>query len=144
MTRSERIALAAVVSLFALGYALYLILQGERRKGAILIASSVAAFVVVIGVIVPAFNEAGTYGYTSAYGDLLSRPWLIPGRLVTPPLAPILAMAAADGLARISSRMHEATATRFTAAVAAACVVLSAFVPGRQPLWRVFAPGITA
>ena len=177
------------------GFGVYLILQGERRKGGILIASSVAAFVLVIGFIIPAFSDAGSYGYVSAYGDLLTRPWLIPLRLVTPvtkletamlwfapfafvslasplallvvpialtrflsvnpihwgtvfhysaPLAPILAMAAADGLARLGGPQGPALRVRakwFTPAVAGACVVLSAFIPGRQPLWRVFAPG---
>ena len=177
------------------GFGVYLVLQGERRQGAILMAVSAAALAVVIGVIVPAFNDTGTYGYGSAYGDLLSRPWMIPVTLVTPftkvetailwflpfafvslasplailvvplaltrflsvspnhwgtvfhysaPLAPILAMAAADGLARIARRMRErrgdAFARRLLVGVAAASVILSALVPGRQPLWRVFAP----
>ena len=172
------------------GFGVYLILQGERRRGATLIAASVAAFVIVIGFIIPAFSDAGAYGYASAYGDLSARPWLIPLRLVTPvtkletamlwfapfafvslasplallvvplaltrflsvnpihwgtvfhysaPLAPILAMAAADGLARITGG-PPGSAPHLRATVAAACVVLSAFLPGRQPLWRVLAP----
>src|SRR4030095_13971899 len=60
------------------------------------------------------------------------------------PLAPIVAMAAADGLARIARRLRDAhrdgIARRVVAGVAAASVILSAFIPGRQPLWRVFAP----
>jgi uncharacterized membrane protein len=183
--------------LFALlaGLGVALIVQGERKRGAILLASSVAAFATVVGVIVPAFSDAGEYGYTGAYGELLLRPWEILPRLVTPavkletaalwfvpfalvslasplallviplaltrflslvpthwgtvfhysaPLAPIVAMSAVDGLARIArhvrERRGEATARRVVAGVAAASVVLSALVPGRQPLWRVFAP----
>lgn len=178
------------------GLGLYLMFLGERRRGAILIVSSLAAFALVLGVVIPAFADAGAYGYGSSYGDLLSRPWMIPLRLVTPvtkletmmlwfipfafvslvsplsllivpialtrflsvnpihwgtvfhysaPLAPILAMAAADGLARIArvvrERRSEATARRLVSGIAAASVVLSALVPGRQPLWRVFGPG---
>ena len=61
------------------------------------------------------------------------------------PLAPILAMAAADGTARIARRLRERHTETFVRrvvlGVAAASLVLSAFIPGRQPLWRVFAPG---
>lgn len=178
------------------GFGVLLMLQGERRRGAILIASSVAVFALVIGVIVPAFSDAGEYGYGTAYGELVSRPWQIASRLVTPaikmetaalwfipfalvslgsplallvvplaltrflslspnhwgtsfhysaPLVPIVAMAAADGLARISRYVRDTRGTsaarRVVTGIAAASVVLSAFIPGRQPLWRVFAPG---
>lgn len=178
------------------GVGIYLLFQGERRRGATLIGASAVAFALVIGLIVPAFNDTGTYGYGSAYGDLLSRPWMIPVTLVTPftkvetamlwflpfacvslasplallvvplaltrflsmspnhwgtvfhysaPLAPILAMSAADGLARIARRLRtrqpDLVVNRIVIGVAAASVVLSALIPGRQPLWRVFAPG---
>jgi hypothetical protein len=56
------------------------------------------------------------------------------------PLAPIVAMSAADGLARVARHFDERGARRLMAAAAAASVVLSAVLPGRQPLWRVFAP----
>jgi uncharacterized membrane protein len=57
----------------------------------------------------------------------------------TLPLAPILAMAAGDGLARLRTRLslttdHSPLATW----LAAACVLLAAVLPGRQPMWRVF------
>ena len=56
------------------------------------------------------------------------------------PLAPIVAMSATDGLARIARHLKEGTANRFVGWTAAACVLLSAILPGRQPLWRIFAP----
>jgi uncharacterized membrane protein len=52
------------------------------------------------------------------------------------PFAPILAMSAGDGLARLGQERR-----RLITAAAVAMVVLSALLPGRQPLWRVFAPG---
>jgi uncharacterized membrane protein len=52
------------------------------------------------------------------------------------PLAPILVMSAGDGLARLARTRPR----RVVTAAAAASVVLSAVLPGRQPLWRVFAP----
>jgi uncharacterized membrane protein len=56
------------------------------------------------------------------------------------PLAPIVAMSASDGLARIAHHLKEGTANRVVGWAAAACVLLSAILPGRQPLWRIFAP----
>jgi len=56
------------------------------------------------------------------------------------PLAPIVAMSAADGLARIAHQLKEGAANLLVVLAAAACVLLSAVLPGRQPLWRVFAP----
>jgi uncharacterized membrane protein len=52
------------------------------------------------------------------------------------PLAPIVAMAAADGLARLGRRcnLHERAAT----AVCVGCVLVSAIVPGQQPIWDLF------
>jgi uncharacterized membrane protein len=52
------------------------------------------------------------------------------------PLAPILAMAAGDGLARLRPRA--------TTVVAVTCVVLSAILPGRQPFWKVVSPSFYA
>jgi uncharacterized membrane protein len=63
---------------------LYLILQGERRKGASLIVLGVAAFLLVVGVLIPFFGDGG-YGYTGPYRELLRRPWMTPAALVTPP-----------------------------------------------------------
>jgi uncharacterized membrane protein len=59
----------------------------------------------------------------------------------TAPLAPILAMGAADGLARLLARLHSpARAHRALVWTVAAMIVLSAFLPGRQPMWRLFSP----
>jgi uncharacterized membrane protein len=59
----------------------------------------------------------------------------------TAPLAPILAMAAADGLARLLTRLRSpARSRRALVWTVAAMVVLSAFLPGRQPMWRLFSP----
>jgi uncharacterized membrane protein len=57
------------------------------------------------------------------------------------PLAPIIAMSAADGLARITRRWTPRAAGSLAGWAAAVCVLCSAILPGRQPLWRVFAPG---
>jgi len=55
------------------------------------------------------------------------------------PLAPILAMSASDGLARLSRRVTSAKArNRLIVAFIGASVLVSAFVPGHQPLWRIF------
>jgi uncharacterized membrane protein len=57
------------------------------------------------------------------------------------PVAPILAMSAGDGLARMANRMDTATArSRLIAGVAGASVLLSSLLPGRQPLWRLLSP----
>jgi uncharacterized membrane protein len=170
---------------------LYLIVAGERRRGAVLLVSTLAAFVLVVQVVIPAFNDAGVVRYSGAYGRLLEQPWRLPAALVTPPeklrtvfmwlapfaflplgsplgllivplacerflssnslhwgtsfhysapLAPILAMAAADGLARLARRTGPGTRPRLVASFVAASVVLSALLPGHQPLWRLFSP----
>jgi uncharacterized membrane protein len=60
------------------------------------------------------------------------------------PLAPILAMSAADGLARVgrllASRRSELAASRAVIGVAIASVILCALLPGQQPLWRIITP----
>jgi len=173
------------------GFGVLLVMQGERRRGIIAIAGSVAAMVAVVGVIIPAFNDIGSYEYTSSYIGVLTDPWRIPLSLVSPPikmetaflwfapfaflslasplallvvpfalirflsdspnhwgtvfhysapLAPIVAMSAADGLARIARHLREPAAHRFIAWATAVCVLGAAILPGRQPLWRVFAP----
>jgi len=53
------------------------------------------------------------------------------------PLAPIVAMSAADGLARVGRRIADQTTRRETIAImAGACVLLASLLPGHQPLWR--------
>ena len=53
------------------------------------------------------------------------------------PLAPIVAMSAADGLARIVRRISDRRKRRKTIAILAGlCVVLASLLPGHQPLWR--------
>jgi uncharacterized membrane protein len=55
------------------------------------------------------------------------------------PLAPIVAMAAADGLARVASGVRDAGVRRRTmATLAGVCVLLASLLPGHQPLWRLF------
>jgi uncharacterized membrane protein len=57
------------------------------------------------------------------------------------PLAPILAMAAADGLSRLLTRVHSPRrAHRALVATVATMIVLCAFLPGRLPMWRLFSP----
>ena len=55
------------------------------------------------------------------------------------PIAPLLAMSAADGLSRIASRVHAPAARRrVVTGMSAACLLLSLFLPGNQPLWDLF------
>ena len=170
---------------------LYLIVRGDRRVGSLLLASSAAAFVLIVGVAIPSAGT-GVYGYRSTYADALQHPWRIPIALVTPgvklltmllwvapfallplasplctwlapfaaerflsssplhwgtifhysaPLAPIVAAAAADGLARIARRIGSRVARRRTVAVlAGVTVLLSAILPGHQPLLQLASP----
>jgi uncharacterized membrane protein len=172
----------------------YLIVNGERRRGAILMVSSLAAFALLVGVVIPAASDVGDYGYRAAYSEVLRAPWRLPMMLVTPPLklltaflwvapfamlpwasplsvlllpfaaerflsasrnhwgtifhysaplAPIVAMAAADGLARLSGRIQDfAIRRRMIVGCAAACVLLAALLPGHQPLWQLFSPHV--
>jgi uncharacterized membrane protein len=173
---------------------LYLLVTGERRAGTILLASSAAAFAVIVAVIIPR-EGVGAYGYESVFADALQHPWRIPVQLVTPrvkaqtafmwvapfallplasplctwlapfaaerflssspthwgtifhysaPLAPIVAMAAADGLARVAGTIAGTARRDRVIATAAACtIVLSAVLPGRQPLWQLLSPRAT-
>ena len=168
----------------------FMILRGERLRGATLLAGGLFAFVVIVAVILPAMSDAGHYGYRAVYADVVEHPWRLPLMLVTPPiklltaflwvapfallpllsplalllapfaaerflsssqnhwgtifhysapLAPVAAMAAIDGLARLSSRMPDLRVRTHTVAIlAVACVVLAALLPGHQPLWRLF------
>jgi uncharacterized membrane protein len=55
------------------------------------------------------------------------------------PLAPVVAMAAIDGLARIGSGIRDGhSRNRTIASLAGICVLLAALLPGHQPLWRLF------
>jgi uncharacterized membrane protein len=54
------------------------------------------------------------------------------------PLAPILAMAAGDGLARIARRF--ALSPRALTTIASVSIVFSAILPGHQPAWKLFVP----
>jgi uncharacterized membrane protein len=55
------------------------------------------------------------------------------------PLAPILAMSAGDGLARLLPRVSSERRARLALGMSSAIVILSAILPGRQPVWRLFA-----
>jgi uncharacterized membrane protein len=59
----------------------------------------------------------------------------------TAPLAPILAMAAADGVARVVEKMRsESARPRRRLIAAAACLVLASLLPGHQRHWRLITP----
>jgi uncharacterized membrane protein len=166
--------------------------QGERRRGAALAIAGLASFLLVVGLVIPHMAGLDGFGYTSAYGDVIRRPWTIPAVLATPPkklftasmwvapfallplaspitlllvplafvrflsssplhwgtafhysapIAPIVAMAAADGLARLLRKVSDPNVRgRLAAAAGVACVVLAASLPGHQRHWRVFSP----
>jgi len=170
-----------------------LVVRRERRHGVGLLVGSLAAFVVVVGLVVPAFHEHGLYNFTGVYREALARPLMVPLTLVTPPvkamtvlmwlapfaflplfsplvllavpfalarflsaspshwgtafhysapLAPILVMAAGDGLARLASRMTHASYRRwFLRGVPVVAILLSLVLPGRQPAFRLFRSG---
>jgi uncharacterized membrane protein len=171
----------------------YLFVRGQRWRGGALLAASLAAFVVIVGVIIPAASDAGQYGYRGTYAAVLGNPLSIPRTLVSPPikrltmflwvapfallplasplsvllvpfalerflsssdhhwgtvfhysapLAPLVAMAAADGLARVTARFPYVRGVRTAVMLAGACVVLAAFLPGHQPLWRISSPAL--
>lgn len=168
----------------------YLVLRGERVRGAILLAGGLVAFAVIVGVVIPMASDAGAYGYQTAFGEALRNPWRMPLQMVTPPikmltallwvapfallplasplsllllpfaferflsgsqnhwgtifhysapLAPVVAMAAADGLARIAARVKDAARRRHTVTIlAGVCVLFASILPGNQPHWRLF------
>lgn len=191
------VAVAAVkedLTPFLMCVGAYLWLRGERWRGGALLVTSLAAFMVVVGLVIPAASDTGGYGYRGTYADALEHPWNIPLSLVSPPikmltmflwvapfallplasplsvllapfaierflsssdhhwgtifhysapLAPLVAMAGADGLARLTARLQSPLSrARTRAALAGACVLLSALLPGHQPLWRLFSPAL--
>ena len=185
---------------FVGGLGVYLAARGDRRIGLLVIAFAVVAWVAVMMIAIPAFNNGAPSAYLSPYQTLVTRPFELVGRLVTPsiklrtivlwlapflflplasplallivpiamsrllsdsplhwgpgfhysaPLAPLVAMSAADGLARLMRRMAIGGVSRdriavVTNALAGTVLILSAILPGRQPFWRVFAPSLYA
>lgn len=166
------------------GFGVYLMLIGERRRGAVLTVLSLLWFFAVVFFVIPSLSDAGAWAYSGAYDAVWHRPWMAPVLMLTPaekihtivlwlapflflplcsplgmllvpvaverllsaspnhwghgahysaPLAPILAMAAADGLARLARR-------RVITGAAVASLVVSAILPGHQPILRLFAP----
>ena len=58
------------------------------------------------------------------------------------PIAPIVAMAAGDGLAKLRRQWSMLIGQwPLTTWLAGLCVLLAAILPGRQPIWKLFAPG---
>lgn len=55
------------------------------------------------------------------------------------PLAPILAMSAGDGLARLLPLVSSERRSRLVLGASITIVLFSAILPGRQPAWRLFA-----
>lgn len=171
----------------------WLIVRGDRRQGTALVVASLAAFVVIVRLVVPAFNDHGVYMYGGTYRDVLLRPWSLPITLVTPPvkaltmamwlapfaflplfsplvllaapfalvrflsaspfhwgtafhysapLAPILVMAAGDGLARLARRVRGGRGRQWILrGFPAVAILLSLVLPGRQPMFRLFRGG---
>src|SRR5206468_7200171 len=64
LIKEELIALLVFVGAF-------LIVRGERQRGAILLASSVALFVTIVGVVIPRAAGTRTYGYENAFADAI-------------------------------------------------------------------------
>ena len=180
LVKEDMIAVAA-------SFGAYLfVLDGERRRGAWMLGAAAVAFVIVLRVAIPWFNDGGQWSTGHAFDAVWQRPWAAPLLLVNPPaklytllmwlapflllpvaspltlllvpvgaerllsaqvahwsvgahysapLAPILAMAAADALARIGRRLAPDRRPRVVTAAALACVVASAVLPGHQPLW---------
>jgi len=177
------------------GFGLLLMLRGSVRHGIAAIILSCVAFWLVVGVIVPAMNTNGQFGYTEAYASVIHNPWRIPLEFVSPPtklrtlaallgswlflpllspltllaapavatrflssspnhwgvafhywapVSPILAMAAADGLARLTEWLRTRAADAPTVAVGRACAIVClvacTIIPGHQPLLRLFRP----
>jgi uncharacterized membrane protein len=163
----------------------------HRSHGLALFAFGVASFVLVVGVVIPALSDSGTYEYAGVYSATLREPWSVALQVVTPPrklqtvlfwllpfaflpllspvillsvplvlsrllsdtpshwsygfhysapLAPILAMSAADGLARVARWRAFSQQPRALTTLASACVVLATFTPGHQPIFELLKP----
>lgn len=56
------------------------------------------------------------------------------------PVAPIVAMAAGDGLAKLSASFDATVRNRFVDRLAITTLLLSSLLPGHQPLWRLWSP----
>lgn len=170
----------------------------ERTLAAILAAATLAIFVLVVKVVIPALNDTGAWAVGSAFGDVTSHPlslfahlvsppvklqtlllWLLPfallplaspyGLLLVPlvlerflsaspnhwgtsfhytaPLAPILAMAAGDGLARLHARVTAGNPNERRHRpihIAGVCLLLCAVLPGHEPMWKLLSPSFYA
>lgn len=66
------------------GLGLYLTWTGAKRRGLLLIATSIVAFLGIMIVVIPWLNGGQPSAYAGQYIDLLTRPWLMPARLLTP------------------------------------------------------------
>jgi uncharacterized membrane protein len=66
------------------GLGLYLTWTGAKRRGLLLIATSIVAFLGIMIVVIPWLNGGQPSAYADQYADLLARPWLMPARLLTP------------------------------------------------------------
>ena len=72
-----------------------LFLRRHRALGLALMVTSVAAFLLIVGVVIPALGSASS-NYTGPYEALLRQPWTIPVAFVTPPaklMTPLLWLA---------------------------------------------------
>jgi uncharacterized membrane protein len=174
-------------------FGVYLWGQGERRRGAVIAAAGLLAFAAAVTIVIPRLGGLPGVAFSSAYSEVMRKPWTIPAALVTPPtklytvlmwlapfaflplasplsilllplaavrflsvsplhwgtafhytapLAPILAMAAGDGLARLSRRLQDPAArARFVTIATATCLLLSSLLPGHQRHWTLLSPG---
>jgi uncharacterized membrane protein len=64
---------------------LFLVASGDWKRGLSLTMTSLVLFVAVLRLVIPYFSGVDRYNYADAYADILTQPWLIPARLVTPP-----------------------------------------------------------
>lgn len=66
------------------GIGALLMLRGQVRLGLGVAVGAVAGFLVIVSLVVPAFNESGTYAYAGAFPDVRD-PMAVLARLVDPP-----------------------------------------------------------
>jgi uncharacterized membrane protein len=175
---------------FLTGLGVFLVAQGERRRGVMLLAASTIAFVVVVTLVVPWLSDTGAYQHAGSFAAVARQPWRLPMQLVTPPakietalmwlapfaflpllsrhgwllvpfaltrllsdtpshwgtrfhyaapLAPVLAMSAADALTRLQRRVaDDASRRRLINGLAGATLLFSLILPGNQPFWDLF------